>query len=48
MAVVATAPQLMPGAVRVDKIYEAIATEKVSHFCSAPIVLNMINNAPTR
>ena len=33
-------------AVRVDKIYEAIATEKVSHFCGAPIVLNMINNAP--
>jgi fatty-acyl-CoA synthase len=33
-------------AVRVDKIYEAIAAEKVSHFCGAPIVLNMINNAP--
>ncbi len=32
--------------VRVDKVYEAIATEKVSHFCGAPIVLNMINNAP--
>ena len=33
-------------AVRVDAILAAIRDEKVSHFCGAPIVLNMINNAP--
>jgi fatty-acyl-CoA synthase len=33
-------------AVRVDRIYEAIAAERVTHFCGAPIVLNLINNAP--
>mgnify|MGYP000983730206 FL=1 len=32
--------------VRVEPILDAIRTEKVSHFCGAPIVLNMINNAP--
>jgi fatty-acyl-CoA synthase len=32
--------------VRADKVYEAIADEHVSHFCGAPIVLNMLNNAP--
>jgi len=32
--------------VRVDKVLNAIRDEKVSHFCGAPIVLNMINNAP--
>ncbi len=31
--------------VRVEAILSAIASEKVSHFCGAPIVLNMINNA---
>ncbi len=34
-------------AVRVEPILELIRTEKVTHFCGAPIVLNMINNAPT-
>ena len=33
-------------AVRVDKIYDAISTERVTHFCGAPIVMNMLNNAP--
>ncbi len=32
--------------VRADAIYSAIKNEKVSHFCGAPIVLNMLNNAP--
>ncbi len=32
--------------VRDDAIYSAIRDEKVSHFCGAPIVLNMLNNAP--
>ncbi|MCV2880251.1 acyl-CoA synthetase [Sedimentimonas flavescens] len=32
--------------VRVEPIYEAIRTEKVTHFCGAPIVLNMLANAP--
>ena len=32
--------------VRVEPILEAIRDEKVDHFCAAPIVLNMINNAP--
>ncbi|MDX2421419.1 MAG: acyl-CoA synthetase [Amphritea sp.] len=32
--------------VRADDIYAAIKNEKVNHFCSAPIVLNMLNNAP--
>ena len=31
--------------VRDDAIYTAIREEKVSHFCGAPIVLNMLNNA---
>lgn len=31
--------------VRVEAILTAIATEKVTNFCGAPIVLNMINNA---
>ncbi|QEW06955.1 acyl-CoA synthetase [Nitrincola iocasae] len=31
--------------VRADCIYELIKTEKVNHFCGAPIVLNMLNNA---
>ncbi len=33
-------------AVRVEPILELIRTEGVTHFCGAPIVLNMINNAP--
>jgi fatty-acyl-CoA synthase len=33
-------------AVRVDKIYEAISGERVTNFCGAPIVMNMLNNAP--
>ena len=33
-------------AVREDAIYQAIKEEKVSHFCGAPIVLNMLINAP--
>ncbi len=32
--------------VRLEPIIEAIKEEKVSHFCGAPIVLNMIVNAP--
>ena len=32
--------------VRVDSILNAIRDEKVTNFCGAPIVLNMINNAP--
>ena len=32
--------------VRVEPIMDLIRAEKVSHFCGAPIVLNMINNAP--
>lgn len=32
--------------VRVDAVLNAIRDEKVTHFCGAPIVLNMINNAP--
>lgn len=32
--------------VRADAIYGAIKDHKVSHFCGAPIVLNMLNNAP--
>jgi fatty-acyl-CoA synthase len=32
-------------AVRVEKVLELIREEKVTHFCGAPIVLNMINNA---
>ncbi len=31
--------------VRADKIYELIKQENVNHFCGAPIVLNMLNNA---
>jgi fatty-acyl-CoA synthase len=31
--------------VRADDIYNAIRKEKVNHFCGAPIVLNMLNNA---
>ncbi len=33
-------------AVRADRIFELIRTERVSHFCGAPIVLNMLANAP--
>ncbi|MDD8022023.1 MAG: acyl-CoA synthetase [Paracoccaceae bacterium] len=33
-------------AVRVEPIFEAIRAEKVTHFCGAPIVLNMLANAP--
>ena len=32
--------------VRVEAIYELIATEKVTHYCGAPIVHNMLANAP--
>jgi fatty-acyl-CoA synthase len=32
--------------VREDTIFELIRTEDVSHFCGAPIVLNMLANAP--
>jgi fatty-acyl-CoA synthase len=32
--------------VRADDIYNAIRDDKVNHFCGAPIVLNMLNNAP--
>ena len=32
--------------VRAEPIYEAIRNEKVTHFCGAPIVLNMLANAP--
>lgn len=31
--------------VRADMIYNLIKQEKVNHFCGAPIVLNMLNNA---
>lgn len=30
--------------VRVEPIYDALKNEKVTHFCGAPIVLNMLNN----
>ena len=33
-------------AVRLETIMDLIKTEKVSHFCGAPIILNMIVNAP--
>ena len=33
-------------AVRVEPIYDLIKREKVSHFCGAPIVLNLLANAP--
>ena len=33
-------------AVRVDKVFEAISDERATHFCGAPIVMNMLNNAP--
>ncbi|HEY4995708.1 MAG TPA: acyl-CoA synthetase [Aestuariivirga sp.] len=33
-------------AVRTEPIFKAIREEGVTHFCGAPIVLNMINNAP--
>src|SRR5690554_6398363 len=32
--------------VRAEPIYDAIKNDKVTHFCGAPIVLNMMNNAP--
>ena len=32
--------------VRADAIFEAIREQRVTHFCGAPIVLNMLNNAP--
>jgi len=32
--------------VRVDRIYELIANEGVTHYCGAPIVHNMLVNAP--
>jgi len=32
--------------VRLENIMELFKTEKVSHFCGAPIILNMIVNAP--
>src|SRR5690554_6999234 len=32
--------------VRAEPIYNAIRHDKVTHFCGAPIVLNMMNNAP--
>ena len=32
--------------VRAEPILDVIRREKVSHFCAAPIVLNMLNNAP--
>lgn len=31
--------------VRADDIYHLLKTEKVDHFCGAPIILNMLNNA---
>ncbi len=31
--------------VRADAIFDLIRAEKVSHFCAAPIVLNLLNNA---
>ena len=33
-------------AIRVEPIYDLIKREKVSHFCGAPIVLNLLANAP--
>ena len=30
---------------RVEPVFDAIRTEKVTHFCGAPIVLNLLNNA---
>ena len=33
-------------AVRVEPIYDLIKREKVSHFCGAPIVLNLLAHAP--
>lgn len=33
-------------AVRAEPIFQLIRDEKVTHFCGAPIVLNMMNNAP--
>ncbi|ATG49709.1 acyl-CoA synthetase [Celeribacter ethanolicus] len=33
-------------AVRAEPIFELIREEKVTHFCGAPIVLNMLANAP--
>jgi fatty-acyl-CoA synthase len=33
-------------AVRAEPIYQMIRDEKVTHFCGAPIVLNMLANAP--
>jgi len=32
--------------VRAEPIYQLIKSEKVDHFCGAPIVLNMLNGAP--
>ncbi len=32
--------------VRADSVFQIIADEKVTNFCGAPIVLNMLNNAP--
>jgi fatty-acyl-CoA synthase len=32
--------------VRADWVFEAIKREKVDHFCGAPIVLNLLKNAP--
>ncbi|MEK2464671.1 AMP-binding protein, partial [Lactobacillus acidophilus] len=32
-------------AVRAEPILELIRTERVTHFCGAPIVLNLINNS---
>lgn len=32
--------------VRVEPIFDLIRAEKVTHFCGAPIVLNMLNGAP--
>ncbi|MDI3325308.1 acyl-CoA synthetase [Pontibacterium granulatum] len=34
--------------VRDKDIYDLIREEKVDHFCGAPIVLNMLNNAPAK
>ncbi len=35
-------------AVRAEPIYQAFRDEKVTHFCGAPIVLNMLANAPDK
>ncbi|MEM1121738.1 MAG: acyl-CoA synthetase [Bacteroidota bacterium] len=35
-------------AVRVDKIYDLIEKEKVTHYCGAPIVHSVIANAPAK